>query len=81
MANWEPTRKMRNKMLFRNVPGELVDYILDNDFDDRPAKVQNAWQRDALIEGEIWRVIYYEGDPIIVHSVHKLEKKKKGGRK
>jgi hypothetical protein len=80
MANWEPTRKMRNKMLFRTVPGELVDHILENYFDDRPAKVPNAWQRDAFVGGEIWRVVYYEGDPMIVHSVHRLTKRK-GGRK
>ena len=84
MANWEPTRKMRNKMLFRNIPGDLVDYVLDNAFDERPAKAPGAWLRDAMIEGKVYRVIYFEGaseeDPLIVHSIHQVKKKRKGRR-
>lgn len=72
MANWEPTEAARRKMLFRNLPGGLVDDILEHFEAEYPGEAPGARVREATIEGVKYRVVFFPGDPMRVPSIHEV---------
>jgi hypothetical protein len=69
MANWifDPHGGMRSRV--RDIPGAVVDIVLDDGQDVRDGWLEDSVIRRARINGGEAEVLYLPGDPIRVHSV------------
>ncbi len=69
LAKWVFDEHGRMRAAMRAVPGVLVEIVITRWGDEREGKTPGTFIRTGIANGGRLAVLFWPGDPIVVHSV------------